>query len=352
MSEELNPPPPRVGIVIPYLGELPPYFELFAHSCRPFPELDFLILTDSRRQPTTPPNVKLLSTSLGALEQLATARLGHPVRLAHAYKLTDLKPMYGEIFADLLAPYEYWGYGDIDQVLSPTLRRFLEQGLSQGYDVLNTHFTFVHGAFALFKNTARTRELFRSSRDWRAVLDTDEFVAFDECGKKGLRLARALGSRSTHCNTGGSFTEMDWSRLIELQDFECFTTVVCREVGRGLRVLQSHRAKECLQPGETVWIEPDGIRDNRGQSYDSYHWVWDKTRRAFHYPRWAEVPDRYYVSRAGFFDPRFRRQNWCRFVYRWSRALLLLARDRTTYWLHRHLGVTLDQRWRDQTCFR
>jgi hypothetical protein len=342
----------RFAILTPYFGELPNSFQLFAESCRPFPEIDFYLLTDSRRRPEVPPNVKFLDLTLADFERIAADRLGVSVRLSCAYKLCDFKPMLGLLFDDLLAPYDYWGYGDIDQVLSITLREALSETVAGDYDVFNSDIAIMHAPFVLLKNSRAMRELFQSSRDWQRALEDPQYRGFDEVGKKWVPLWKLAQKHGSHDRDWG-FLKMEAQELLALEDFECFTTVVNREVAAGrLRVLCRKGAKEYLAPGERIWIKPEGICDDRGRVYDFYHWVADKHRRTFTYPGWKKVPSRYYVTRSGFYDADTPGRNLMLALFRWARGATRLIRDRTTFHLHRYLGITLDERWRVTEDFR
>ena len=95
-------------------------------------------------------------------------------------KINDLKPMFGEAFADLLGPYEWWGYlqedllvGDLAQCLSPAVLRM--------YDVINSfkgHNS--SGVFMLFRNVPRVNRIWRLSSNASLVLRTSKYLIFDE----------------------------------------------------------------------------------------------------------------------------------------------------------------------------
>ena len=49
-------------------------------------------------------------------------------------KLPDLKPLYGAMFADMLAAHTHWGWMDLDVVFGDTTP--LVQAALQGFDVI------------------------------------------------------------------------------------------------------------------------------------------------------------------------------------------------------------------------
>ena len=102
-------------------------------------------------------------------------------------KTNDFKPMWGEAFADLLAPYRFWGYMQED-VLLGDLRGSLDERLLHTNDVLSpvAPARFSSGMFMLFRNEPRVTRLWRSSRDANRVLTSPSYLVFG---------ARAHGTR-------------------------------------------------------------------------------------------------------------------------------------------------------------
>lgn len=342
----------RAALLIPFFGKVPVYFRLWAESCRHVPEIDFWILTDIARWPAAPANVKFHQVSLSQFESLAAERLGLSLRLSDPYKLCDFKPTLGFLFEQLVEPYDYWGYGDIDQVFSPSLRTALQEMVEGDYDVFNTHAAIMHAPFVLLKNTPPLRELFRCSRDWQAALTDPEYQKFDEAGAK-LAPLRQMWAAAGWYDGNWSFLDLPEGQLQEIEPFDCFTAVVHRQATtNGLKVLCQNRCREDLGSAERVWVDADGIRDGSGRDFDFYHWVAEKPRRAFTYPDWSRTPPCYYVTRQGFYDASTPRLNLFRAAFRWCRALYLVVRDRLTFGLHQHFGLTLDKRWRGQSGFR
>ena len=96
-------------------------------------------------------------------------------------KINDLKPMLGEAFADLLRPYDWWGYLQED-LLVGELARCLSPALLQNYDVINPFGPPYNssGVFMLFRNVPRVNRIWRLSSDASEVLRTSEYLIFDE----------------------------------------------------------------------------------------------------------------------------------------------------------------------------
>jgi len=95
-------------------------------------------------------------------------------------KVSDLKPMLGEIFARILAPYDFWGFiqedvllGRLNSCISPLLESF--DVLSPFGGQLNAS-----GVFMLFRNVDRINRLWRQSRDASRVLSDPAYLVWDE----------------------------------------------------------------------------------------------------------------------------------------------------------------------------
>jgi hypothetical protein len=138
--------PPRLAVVIPYIGkELPPWFPLFASSCRNAePLVDWLIFTAGTRIPSTsesdsslwlPPNVKFFDLGISEMARLHSRLVDDlsPQQVAHAaslfeqtlsekpYYLVEYKPCIGHIFAAYLLNYSHWAFSDLDLILGDLL---------------------------------------------------------------------------------------------------------------------------------------------------------------------------------------------------------------------------------------
>ena len=95
------------------------HFPYFLHSCRYNPAVDFLIFTDNNDPNLElPANVKVIPYSIEQFKADAAKALGFAVAVESGYKLCDFKPAYGTIFTDYIRDYDFWGYCDIEFLLS------------------------------------------------------------------------------------------------------------------------------------------------------------------------------------------------------------------------------------------
>ncbi|TGE25514.1 hypothetical protein E5K00_10070 [Hymenobacter aquaticus] len=173
-----------ICLVICYFGRSwPAYFPHFLASCAANPTVSFLVFTNLAAPPA-PPNTRFVHLpDLAAFNALASRTLGFPVAVTDPYKLCDLKPAYGVIFAEYLASYAFWGYCDID-LLFGDIRRFLPAPVLDHHDVLSAVAQYPAGFFLLFRNTPAISRLFMRSPDYQRVFQSARHFCFDECNFK------------------------------------------------------------------------------------------------------------------------------------------------------------------------
>ncbi len=169
-----------IGVIICYIGKLPWYFDYFVHSCEYNPSIDFIIITDDTSYcRSIPTNLKLVYKTLTEIGVQAKIKLKLDVKITSGYKLCDFKPAYGVIFSDLLNPYDFWAFGDID-VIYGNIRNFITEDLLQNFDLISVRPDWIPGCFLLFRNNEKMNRLYTHSKDYQKVLTSDIHYCFDE----------------------------------------------------------------------------------------------------------------------------------------------------------------------------
>ena len=123
---------PSILIILPYFGPLPTMFGHWLRSAELNETVDFLIVTDQELQ-SSASNIKIRHSTLQRIKEKAIEALGTYVALDKPYKLCDLKPFYGKIFADDVNGYDFWGYCDCDLVFGD-IRAFLTEEILNKYN--------------------------------------------------------------------------------------------------------------------------------------------------------------------------------------------------------------------------
>ncbi|GGK10933.1 hypothetical protein GCM10007962_01280 [Yeosuana aromativorans] len=114
---------------------------------------------------------------------MATQKLGFKIAVKNAYKLCDFKPAYGIIFSEYIKFYDFWGITDIDIVFG-RMSEFMTEELLGKYDVISVRNDYPTGSFMLFKNNILINNLFKKSKDYKKVFQSDTHYCFDECNFK------------------------------------------------------------------------------------------------------------------------------------------------------------------------
>jgi len=170
---------PKTALVIPYFGDAPPWMEFFLRSCAANPAFDWILFTDFDLGPC-PGNVHHHQLSFD--DFVSKLEDGLEIELdgirKDPYRLTDLKPMLGHVFKELLEPYDYWGWGDLDVVYGNLAEHFGDQ-LGQ-YDVISCHTYLLSGHLCFMRNTHTIRSLFSCFPKWRTLVALPTHQAFDE----------------------------------------------------------------------------------------------------------------------------------------------------------------------------
>lgn len=176
---------PSIALVVARWGGWPAWTPLFLRTLGANPTVDFMLLSDATPAPLPlPANVRLYRVTLAQL--LARLRRTVGVRLGtltpgaaegkfgsgvSSAKTNDFKPMFGEAFADLLAPYDWWGHLQEDLLLGD-LRAFATRALLSSRDVLCPYVAPLNasGVLMLYRNAPHVNRVWRSSADAARVL--------------------------------------------------------------------------------------------------------------------------------------------------------------------------------------
>jgi len=165
----------RILLICDYFGRWPAWIDLFLRSCAHNPSIDWLIHTDCPLPEVRPVNVRFVQMSLGDYCSFVAQRLDlkfSPYRYrpnrpaAPIYtNLADLRPCYGELHAEAIEGYDYFGWCDIDLVFG-NLSHFLTPELLSK-DLITFDKSLCVGHFTLLRNDARMRQVYRDIPQWR-----------------------------------------------------------------------------------------------------------------------------------------------------------------------------------------
>lgn len=168
----------KIGIVVPYFGKLPSYFDVFLKSCSFNQSFDWIIISNDNTKFLYPENVHFINMTFEECKNIVQSKFEFEIKLSSPQKLCDYKCAYGYIFERYLDSYDWWGYCDLDQIFGD-LSVFIDEELLNKYDRL-----FSLGHLTLYKNTKLVNSVFmnplKGRLRYKEVFQTDKCCAFDE----------------------------------------------------------------------------------------------------------------------------------------------------------------------------
>ena len=171
----------RVAMILPWYGPKPWYWPLFEASAKRI-GMDVIVVAEKGFR-VSARNFRVVEMSLEEVRERAEKALGTGVNLMRGYKLCDLRPMYGLVFADILKDYDYWAYGDCDVIYGRKFNDFLAKAVDEDWDVATVRGKWLSGPFTMLKNDLKINKLFERAKDWRKMLSRTDNQWFDELGK-------------------------------------------------------------------------------------------------------------------------------------------------------------------------
>ncbi len=271
----------KVCLISCYFGKWPSYFDVFLETCRRNRYIDFLFVTDCAVPPAHADNIRFLPMNLAQLGHLAAARTGLPISLGDPYKICDLKTLLGQVLAEPLRGYDFWGYTDIDLVYGH-IGHYIDDALLDQYDVISARKGYLTGFFFLFRNNDYLNSLYKKSEDYERVLTSEKHYSFSECNFAWPQLwaGQAVADVKT--------------------DIDSMSHVIDREVRAGqLRAYFANIARESA--GNIPFHWQDGVLTEGGTETLLLHFVWLKGQYYFAFPDWKSVPSEFYITKNGFY---------------------------------------------------
>ena len=140
-----------------------------------------MIFTDCVPPDDTPPNVFYYPTTLEAVRELASSRLGVEVALHGPRKLCDMKPTYGMLFEEHLSDFDFWGFCDLD-IIWGNIRSFWTDEILDNHDLVTTRKELVAGHMCILRNSPDCRRLPLEHPRFREIMQDPNHHWYDEKG--------------------------------------------------------------------------------------------------------------------------------------------------------------------------
>ena len=319
----------RVAMILPWYGAKPWYWPLFEASARRI-GMDVIVVAEKGFR-VKERNFRVVEMSLDEVRRRAEKVLGTGVNLTRGYKLCDLRPMYGVVFADILKDYDYWAYGDCDVIYGRKFNDFLAKVADGDWDVATVQSKWLSGPFTMLKNVPKINMLFERARDWRKTLGCSDNQIFDELGENWFQ---------KYCFGGVPLDDLykrDWT----------FGSVVWN--APDIRFLHEDVICEDQLKRGVVRMHANGVLMFDTREIGMFHYIAAKTSPAFTglmLP--GEYADEYMLTRNGYLPDgngilraavaagHFAR-GWCAFAWKLASGDVS-ARAQVRRWLRRRLG--------------
>jgi len=162
------------------MGPLPNYFGYFTATCKSNPSVSFIVINDHIPENYTDENIKFIKMNLSELNTYSSQQLKEVIQLQSAWKINELKPLFGHIFEQEFKGYDHWGWCDLD-IIWGDMRHFLTDSLLEQYDVVTTQNHWCTGHFTLFRNNEVCKYLYKDHGNISELLNDTAYYGFEEC---------------------------------------------------------------------------------------------------------------------------------------------------------------------------
>jgi len=166
----------KIALIIGHFGSVPGWYPLWKESALRNPSIEFHIFTDCQILESVQ-NIHIHLCKLDIFSNHEFYGKTKPV-FDTPYKITDFRPVFGEIFEAILENYDYWGFGDLD-VIYGDLQSLLGSSFGK-YDYISTGRDGKSGPLAFLANTSEVNRLWHDIDHVHERLCSKEFFAMDE----------------------------------------------------------------------------------------------------------------------------------------------------------------------------
>lgn len=266
--------PFRIAILICYYGKLPWYFRFFLNSCAYNPDIDFIFVSDIDLKEPLPPNVIVAKRTLEEIKKTAEQKFGFEVSLNKPYKICDFRPAFGVLFADLIAGYDFYGYGDID-VIYGRIRDFITDDILSQYDAISVRPQYFTGFLAVLKNTEKITSIYLESRDYKKVFQSPYSYCFDEMNWhwEELMLGKSIFQIKAE---------------VQSMTYIVNKLTICGKIRSYFGDFIEERCD-----GKLVWDK--GTLTYNGKEIMLFHFYDYKSQFFIYIPPWKKMPEKYFV---------------------------------------------------------
>lgn len=174
-------------LICPFFGDLPAFFPQWRESVRGLERYGYDVLVDQ---------------DLDAFNARCEKVLGFKSPIVPGTgKLWDFRCALGELYADEVADYDFWGHTDFDVVYGNP-ETFMPDEVLAGVDIVSDEKSYIGGHWTLYRNCAPVNSVFRKCHNWRGYMTDPRPSGWVETDytagvkQSGLRLKFIFGQAS------------------------------------------------------------------------------------------------------------------------------------------------------------
>lgn len=144
-------------LIVPFFGELPPWFDRWRESIGRLEPYGYDVLLDRDEDGFRERADKILAVDAPPL--------------AGTGKAWDFRPALGVLYDEELAGYDFWGHTDLDVVYGRVWEWITDEFLDS-VDLHSNHHDYVCGFWSTYRNKPPVNELFRRTPNWAGLMES------------------------------------------------------------------------------------------------------------------------------------------------------------------------------------
>lgn len=222
----------RIALLLPYFGRIGNYFELWLESAKYNKKIDFFVFTDDviTSEFNNSDNLHIIKMEFNEVINRIKKILDFKFVLHKPYKLCDYRPLYGEIFAEFISDYEFWGHCDSDVIFGDLSKYITDEILD------NNDRVFENGHLCIYRNVDKINKAVLQKTGHKQITSKDVYTCkysahFDESPvlKKYLNLVDA------RCYSDNNFADISYfkKQFVRIVNGTERETIACFEFNKG-----------------------------------------------------------------------------------------------------------------------
>lgn len=167
-----------ICFIVPYFGKLPPNFQLWLNGCKENSTIVWKLYTDDHTDYVYPTNVEVNYCTFDEFKGKIQDVYEFKINIDRPWKLCDFRVAYGEILADEIEEYDFWGHCDMD-VMWGDIRSFLTEEILDKYEKIG-----FQGHCTIYKNNKIVNERYKVDIEgipsYKEIFTSSKGYCYDE----------------------------------------------------------------------------------------------------------------------------------------------------------------------------